>query len=1459
MSNMNIKKILWFLLLYGNMVSAEKLNATFISTDEMCLTNSKFAMVNIFPIDSKQDYNSIYLKNNITLCGKYCFPDENWQVVDSLEKFPNFTELIKDKRWEDFPTILVEDGHLVGNKKRLLPINLNLSIPSEDFVLPLSVRSMESHIFICDGMHIENSECIWFIINGWGGTKSGIRYCGRNTIDLTINKYPTGDCGYLRFEDNRNTSIMNNGSWSHLLLTKKNDTWSLLFKEISLKLVNNHKSLKYIFLVNNRGHGIWKIHNLKHYSSKKTQPKKIKIPPSTTCISTFIKMCSKCKIVFYFEGKEKSPQIFQNTEWIEIKLKLAKRNQETYLYIKPVINTNQEKQFWHIDDIQDCSKQELRQVATKNGCCELFTNSEKSFLIDSSSEPTVNDLKKSRPLNYFGLNSSVETKYYDVNKYCEFNDQEQIECFCMPNYTGKNCAFSYKINILNLTQNFVNISVTRRKSDNITLVLKDTNGQEFNLTKHLNYFESKDLNPNTIYVAKLWYGTGTLNQFFGTPCLDIAENQILIKPSNTSAIFEFKNLTSYNCIHTMYNITINVSNSKVIPEVCMDLLKPNTEYKITLSRKNININKGFKTLEGVPEKPVNITCTWIRNKLTLSWRRPNETHGNLKKVKYKINNTEKECNITTNTLQHYMDFDMQNYSMEYGEEYDYEITIFNSMHSSETVIVKDASPPKLPYFWKNDFQKEKIEKGILLTIPYVIKNCKPCETYLQIDLLKPKNGSLMKTKKHLFIANKVKKIYIGENLSFNDNPEIIFTKYKFLSNEIYKVNLYLENVYKNRSNDQKYTILVEDFVIVENKNLYFLLILIPVCGLVAFLYLLKRTKVMGRTNNCRQIENLQDTDMANYLEHSNLLRKPVVKIKPFVLDSSHSNIVDIREYRDYVKKNLENGDLKNQFELLQRGQTQSWDYGSLEANKSKNRYANLKAYDHSRVKLQKINNDKYSDYINANYIDGYKSPNAYIATQGPKSSTLNDFWRMIWEVKAKNILMLANIYEDNKKKVEKYWPDINECKSFGDIDVRFISTEVFANYTIRYFEINMKNEQRDVKQIHFTAWPDHGVPLYPRSLIPILEIMANNKVTPMVVHCSAGVGRSGAVILCDISLKMAQFEHKVDILNSFEYLRSRRPNMVDNYEQYKLVHLVILEYIFGKITSLPCDNLLANNVSNIIQFEIDDQLEYLEDVKWQDRALRSIVEEEYENFAIYMNKNRFNEIIPENSGKIYLSYNAREGETSTYINAVYVDGFNDQNKFIATQQPMPNTVGDFWRMVLETESSLIISLNEVDLNDKTCGIFWPAQNTKLHPTDNITVFHEKSESYPLFDLIHAKLKVDEEMFSVKIVLHKNWKSNKVLPMTVTNFLSFLQETDTLVQKSNPIIVTCYNGATACGLYISLTFIIEKIKLEQECDVCQAVRYVRQNRREFINKVQFKFLYNAAVEYIKSFETYSNFA
>lgn len=183
----------------------------------------------------------------------------------------------------------------------------------------------------------------------------------------------------------------------------------------------------------------------------------------------------------------------------------------------------------------------------------------------------------------------------------------------------------------------------------------------------------------------------------------------------------------------------------------------------------------------------------------------------------------------------------------------------------------------------------------------------------------------------------------------------------------------------------------------------------------------------------------------------------------------------ISELSNHIERLKANDNLKfsQEYESIEPGQQFTWDHSNLEANKKKNRYANVIAYDHSRVILQKIDNIPDSDYINANYCDGYRKHNAYVATQGPLQETAGDFWRMCWELKSSVIVMMTKLIERDRQKCFQYWPS-RGTETYGLMTVTVTETQELSTYCIRTFQICREgfSEKREIKQLQFTAWPD---------------------------------------------------------------------------------------------------------------------------------------------------------------------------------------------------------------------------------------------------------------------------------------------------------------------------------------------------------------------------------------------------
>uniref|UniRef100_A0A0C9S1P6 protein-tyrosine-phosphatase n=1 Tax=Fopius arisanus TaxID=64838 RepID=A0A0C9S1P6_9HYME len=586
---------------------------------------------------------------------------------------------------------------------------------------------------------------------------------------------------------------------------------------------------------------------------------------------------------------------------------------------------------------------------------------------------------------------------------------------------------------------------------------------------------------------------------------------------------------------------------------------------------------------------------------------------------------------------------------------------------------------------------------------------------------------------------------------------------------------------------------------------------------------------------------------------------------PKKIPKKHLSLVKLREFHDYVRNGIASGELVEQYDTFPRGQTQSWDYGQLPHNRSKNRYANLIAYDETRVKLVKLPNEPCSDYINANYVRGYKKNKAYIATQGPKSNTLDDFWRMVWQERVQVICMLANVMEGGKKKCEKYWPDIEKKCEFGGISVDNINHTTFADYTFRIFNVTCGQETRKVEHLHYTAWPDHGVPHYTQSVVTYLKklLATNTGHGPVVVHCSAGVGRTGTIILCDICLRRAAAEGVVDVFAETEILRTQRPNMVDNRQQYLLAHLTLVECLLTLSTAMPCNETLPAKIQEQKR-QLSQQLQRLDECVWQDEALQSSPSKSIEISKGNLHKNRYPELAAVVGQKIQISRYPASDPDSDYIFGVFVDSARNKNNYLASQLPLPSTLNDFWRMVAEFRVELIIALQSPRENDHTCCEFVLRDDTEVKPTSFITLRRknriEEDICYSEKILLTDSSGKSSREQPVTVLSLKGWQSgeSKQPPKPIT-LVDFWQYAERIPRGDGPTVVLCDDGVTSCGLYLALSFLLERMGLERECDVSLAIRAIRRSRPDFCTTPeQLEYLYDAAVIYTDYFETYANF-
>nr|XP_020649131.1 receptor-type tyrosine-protein phosphatase mu isoform X3 [Pogona vitticeps] len=551
---------------------------------------------------------------------------------------------------------------------------------------------------------------------------------------------------------------------------------------------------------------------------------------------------------------------------------------------------------------------------------------------------------------------------------------------------------------------------------------------------------------------------------------------------------------------------------------------------------------------------------------------------------------------------------------------------------------------------------------------------------------------------------------------------------------------------------------------------------------------------------------------------------------------------------------------KEEYESFFEGQSAPWDSAKKDENRMKNRYGNIIAYDHSRVRLQPIEGDLNSDYINGNYIDGYHRPNHYIATQGPMQETIYDFWRMVWHENTASIVMVTNLVEVGRVKCCKYWPDDTEI--YKDIKVTLIETELLAEYVIRTFAVEKRgaHEIREIRQFHFTGWPDHGVPYHATGLLGFVRQVKSKSppnAGPLVVHCSAGAGRTGCFIVIDIMLDMAEREGVVDIYNCVRELRSRRVNMVQTEEQYVFIHDAILEACLCGDTSIPASQIRS------VYFEMNklDPQTNSSQIKEEFRTLNMVTPTlRVEDCSIALlprnhEKNRCMDVLPPDRCLPFLI--TIDGESSNYINAALMDSYKQPSAFIVTQHPLPNTVKDFWRLVLDYHCTSIVMLNDVD-PAQLCPQYWPENGVHRHgpiQVEFVSADLEEDIISRIFRIYNAARPQDGYRM-VQQFQFLGWPMYRDTPVSKRSFLKLIRQVDKWQEEYNGgegrTVVHCLNGGGRSGTFCAISIVCEMLRHQRAVDVFHAVKTLRNNKPNMVDLLdQYKFCYEVALEYLNS--------
>ncbi|XP_078328937.1 receptor-type tyrosine-protein phosphatase T-like isoform X1 [Crassostrea virginica] len=562
-------------------------------------------------------------------------------------------------------------------------------------------------------------------------------------------------------------------------------------------------------------------------------------------------------------------------------------------------------------------------------------------------------------------------------------------------------------------------------------------------------------------------------------------------------------------------------------------------------------------------------------------------------------------------------------------------------------------------------------------------------------------------------------------------------------------------------------------------------------------------------------------------------------------NSCDIQVTELLNRIEELKKDNEQG-FKREFALLPSGELHTCFVGKHKDNLAKNRYKTTFPYDHSRVILKEEHES--TDYINANYVKDVNGDIAYIATQGPRANTVTDFWTMVWQEDICQVVMLTNLTGEGKVKCIQYWSEPAKSMRYGHFTVDTIEERHYAHYSIRKFKVcnRKKHKIRFVHQYHYTMWPDHGIP-DPLSLVifhnHVLRTKPDQTMYPVVVHCSAGIGRTGTYIALDALFKECNKNGKINVSEYVTFMRACRMNMVQTYEQYKTIFSALNEefkaYINTKTTSEfleSVNDLTADTPANqtFIYTEFEKLLQ---------------IQPEYSDNDYKVSKTRAlnsnGKILPLDKYIVYLQ--SPFPDRGNFINAIHASTYLKNNGLIVTQYPPLGDAVDFLRLILDNKSDIIICMDPLS-EIQSCSTWLPEPSSTKKVVPYEVLF--KSESQTDVKVTNIDIVNIEALAQPVVIVEPKGPLRTTGESQGTLHLRSLVSYAIDASTENPIIIIDRDGASLSGVFCAVFNSVQQINMDDSVDVFTTVRQLQTRRPEFCSTLNdYWLIYRTLRDYI----------